>query len=97
MSTTRLRTLLGALAVGGMLAYVALLFAPVSEALPGQCAGGGAFGSGGSFCDFDAWPDGSFMHRETVCVMGFCGTNQFRACHVPGGRIPTDTDPATPC
>lgn len=68
-----------------------------AQALPGQCGGGGFLGSGGSFCDYDAWPDGSFMHYERVCVLGFCGNNTFRACGVPGGRVPTDSDPATPC
>jgi|GEM_PF-3213429 len=70
----------------------------VSRALPGQCAVGyGPLGNGGGFCDTDPWPDGSFMHWERVCVLGFCGENSFRACHVPGGRVPTDYDPRTRC
>jgi len=70
---------------------------PAAHAVPGQCAGGYALGNGGAFCDFDAWPDGSFMHWERVCVLGFCGENTFRACPVPGGRVPADYDPNTPC
>lgn len=75
----------------------------VADAVPGQCGGGYGLGNGGSFCDSYPWPDGSFQHTETVCVLGFCGTNTFRACHTPGvngspaGRVPTDYDPNTPC
>lgn len=93
----RLRRRLAVSAALIVLAGAGIGFATRAEALPGQCGGGYGAGSGGEFCDYDAWPDGSFMHRERVCVLGFCGTNTFRACHVPGGRVATDNDPATPC
>lgn len=98
------RRMLTLVAVGGLIAAGAMVAtADPADALPGQCGGGYGLGNGGTYCDFDAWPDGSFMHQETVCVLGFCGTNAFRACHAPGapgmpaGRVPTDSDPSTPC
>lgn len=93
----RLRRILVAASAVIVLTGTAIGFATRADAAPGQCGGGYGAGSGGEFCDYDAWPDGSFMHRERVCVLGFCGTNTFRACHVPGGRVATDSDPATPC
>lgn len=94
MSAFRIRILALAATCG---VAIGVLLAPDVGAIPGQCAGGYGAGSGGQFCDYDAWPDGSFAHWERVCVLGFCGENTFRACHVPGGRVPTDYDPATPC
>lgn len=86
-----------ALAVVGGIGGAAIL-APKAEAVPGQCGGGYGMGSGGEFCDSQPWPDGSFLHYERVCVLGFCGANTFRACDDGnGGRFPTDNDPATPC
>lgn len=95
MITKRIVALAGSLLVAVGLA--AGVFSPSASALPGQCGGGYGGGHGGEFCDYDLWPDGSFMHYERVCVFGFCGNNTFRACHVEGGRVPTDSDPATPC
>ena len=93
-----------ALAGLGALAATGIITATPAEALPGQCGGGYFGGHGGEFCDSAAWPDGSFWHQERVCVFGICGSNGFRACHVPpgpngepAGRVPTDNDPATPC
>lgn len=80
-----------------MAACLSAGFGPTAQALPGQCGGGGAIGFGGGFCDGAAWSDGSFYHCETVVVFGIGGTNCFQACPIPGGRVPTDSDPATPC
>jgi hypothetical protein len=91
----RTRLLLACVATGAAIA--SMITPPAANAVPGQCGGGGFAGNGGSFCDTDAWADGSFWHQESVCVLGFCGANAFRACAVPGGRVPTDSDPATPC
>lgn len=71
---------------------------PSAQALPGQCVTSGW----GGFCDYDAWSDGSYMHKECG-PFGIC--NSFRACHVdpdgagpqPAGRVATDYDPNTPC
>ena len=94
----RLRRILIAASAVIVLAGAAIGLATRADAVPGQCGGGGFGGNGGNFCDWDGWSDGSFMHRETVCVLGFCGTNTFRACDDGhGGRVPTDNDPATPC
>ncbi len=88
--------IVGLAAIG---AAALIVTAPDSGAVPGQCGTGGYFGgNGGEYCDWDGWPDGSFMHRERVCVLGFCGVNTFRACDDGhGGRFATDSDPATPC
>lgn len=91
------RRIVNFLAIGSIVAIPLLGVAPSANALPGQCGGGYAGGNGGEFCDTEPWADGSFMHTERVCVLGFCGTNRFRACHVPGGRVATDNDPNTPC
>lgn len=38
------------------------------------CSGAhGPMGNGGSYCDTDFWPDGSYMHCVTVNVFGFGG------------------------
>lgn len=99
MRPRQVRRILALMWFGAALAFVALLVAlPKSDASPGQCGQGFGFGSGGGFCDYDPWPDGSFMHSETVYVLGFGGTNVFRACNDGhGGRVATDYDPATPC
>lgn len=78
-------------------ATVSTGFGPQANALPGQCGGGGAFGFGGGFCDGPPWPDGSFYHCESLVLFGIGGSNCFQACPIPGGRVPTDSDPATPC
>lgn len=51
--------------------------AGLAVAAPSQAEGcasgsGGGWGGGG-YCDFDYWPDGSYMHCARVYVMGFGG------------------------
>lgn len=67
---------------------VAMVSAPPAEAVPGQCGQGFAVGSGGGFCDGMAAEDGTWMHCETVYVLGFGGTNCFRV-----RPVGTDVDP----
>lgn len=82
-NNTVLASLAAVAAVGSM-----LLASPEAEAMPGQCGQGFAFGSGGGFCDGPPAPDGSWMHCETVYVLGFGGTNCFRV-----RPVPTNVDP----
>lgn len=82
-NNTVLASLAAVAAVGSM-----LLATPEAEAMPGQCGQGFAFGSGGGFCDGPPAPDGSWMHCETVYVLGFGGTNCFRV-----RPVPTNVDP----
>jgi len=83
--------------IAALIFAVAVITAPHSHAMPGQCGSGYTPWGGGGFCDGDVWPDGSVLHHENVCVLGFCGGNTFRACLTPDGRVPTDNDPSTPC
>ena len=50
--------------------------APPSQAT--GCGSGGSPWGGGGFCDTDYRPDGSYMHCESVYVMGYGGENCFR-------------------
>jgi len=69
-------------------ALVAATVTPTANAMPGQCAyGNGGFGGGG-FCDYAPNPDGTWMHCETVYVLGFGGTNCFLV-----RPVPLDVDP----
>lgn len=88
-NNTVLASLAAVAAVGSM-----LLASPEADALPGQCGQGFAFGSGGGFCDGPAAPDGTWMHCETVYVMGFGGTNCFRVRPVPVNVDPRGWVPA---
>lgn len=74
--------LLAGLTVGAALGAM-LLASPDADASPGQCGQGYAFGSGGGFCDSLPAADGTWMHCETVYVLGFGGTNCFRVRPVP--------------
>lgn len=76
-------TLSAAVLVGTGIGYAAR-----SEALPGQCGSGIAFGSGGGFCDGPPRADGSWYHCESVYVLGFGGTNCFYV-----RPVPVDVDP----
>jgi hypothetical protein len=53
------------------------LASPAANAQGCASGYGGGFGGGG-YCDYDYAPDGSYMHCETVYVLGFGGTNCFR-------------------
>ena len=86
-------TFLALLATGAAVGSM-LLASPEADALPGQCGQGFAFGSGGGFCDAPASPDGTWMHCETVYVMGFGGTNCFRVRPVPVNVDPRGWVPA---
>ncbi|SRX92334.1 hypothetical protein MSP7336_00559 [Mycobacterium shimoidei] len=73
---------------------------PNANAVPGQCGAGYGAGSGGGFCDSDAWPDGSFYHCAHVYVLGFGGGGCGRVCPNPQNPalpIATDADPNTHC
>lgn len=61
-----------------------LAFAAPAQAAPGDCVPGvyTPWGGGG-FCDGPPFPDGTWMHCETVFVLGFGGTNCFRVRPVP--------------
>ncbi|AEK08168.1 hypothetical protein SEA_YEET_102 [Mycobacterium phage Yeet] len=76
----------GAVAAG--FTGLGLVTAQPAEAVPGQCGGAIVFGSGGGFCDGPPAPDGTWMHCESVYVMGFGGTNCFRV-----RPVPTTVDP----
>ncbi|MCG5433268.1 hypothetical protein LV457_13365 [Mycobacterium sp. MYCO198283] len=52
--------------------------AAAPEAQAGPCGGGMAFGSGGSQCDGNPYPDGSFDRCVSTYVLGFGGWNCFR-------------------
>lgn len=68
-----------------MITGVAILMvsAPPASAAPGQCGNAVVFGSGGGFCDYPPAPDGTWIHCESVYVLGFGGTNCFRVKPVP--------------
>lgn len=76
-------TMLGALLTAGIIAT-----SHHADATPGQCGQGYAAGSGGGFCDGPAAADGTWLHCETVYVLGFGGTNCFRV-----RPVSTDVDP----
>lgn len=88
-NNTVLASLAAVAAVGSM-----LLASPGADAMPGQCGQGFAFGSGGGFCDGPQAPDGTWMHCETVYVLGFGGTNCFRVRPVPVNVDPRGWVPA---
>jgi len=81
------RTLL-ALGLSAVAAAAAIGLAPGAGAVPGQCGSAIVFGSGGGFCDLPPDPDGTWIHCESVYVLGFGGTNCFRV-----RPVPTDVDP----
>ena len=51
-----------------------LALAPPSQATGCASGSGGGYGGGG-FCDGDIAPDGSYMHCESVYVLGFGGAS----------------------
>lgn len=64
-----------AITVSGLVAAAAgaIAFAPAAMA---NCGSGGAFGSGGGYCD-TFLPNGDKYHCESVYVLGFGGQNCF--------------------
>lgn len=68
-----------------MAAFGALMYlgTPAAKAAPGQCSYGGSWGNGGGFCDYSPNSDGTFMHCESVYVMGWGGQNCFLVRPVP--------------
>ncbi|ULN41339.1 hypothetical protein MI149_27785 [Mycolicibacterium crocinum] len=62
--------------VAAVLSAAGIAFAAPSAA---DCGGGGNGGwtpwGGGSYCDGDPYPDGSYDHCVSVTVLGFGGTN----------------------
>ncbi len=89
-----MRRLLAAVDAGAVLAGTGIGFAADAEAVPGQCGQGFAFGSGGGFCDGPIGPDGTWLHCETVYVLGFGGTNCYRVRPVPVNVDPRGWVPA---
>lgn len=91
MSRNTVRRALALTGFGALIA-AAVTIAP-AHSQPGQCAyGNGGFGGGG-FCDGPAAADGTWMHCETVYVLGIGGTNCFRVRPVgldidPRGWVP---------
>ena len=77
-----------------VLTGTAIGFATRADAAPGQCGQGYAFGSGGGFCDGPPAPDGTWLHCESVYVLGFGGTNCFRVRPVPVSVDPRGWVPA---
>lgn len=65
-----------------------IITAPHAESSPGQCGQGYVGGNGGGFCDGQPAADGTWLHCETVYVLGFGGTNCFRV-----RPVGTDVDP----
>ena len=59
-----------------------------ASASPGQCGSAIVAGNGGGFCDGIPAPDGTWLHCESVYVLGFGGTNCFRV-----RPVPVDVDP----
>lgn len=90
----RLRRILVAASAVIVLTGTAIGFATRADAAPGQCGQGYAFGSGGGFCDGPPAPDGTWLHCETVYVLGFGGTNCFRVRPVPVSVDPRGWVPA---
>lgn len=76
------RILLASIATGAILT-ASVLASPPAESAPGQCGNAIVFGSGGGFCDYPPAADGTWLHCETVYVLGFGGTNCFRVRPVP--------------
>ena len=89
-ATVHKRTARRVLALTGLgaLAAAGLITAQPAQAMPGQCGSAIVFGSGGGFCDGPPAPDGTWLHCETVYVLGFGGTNCFRV-----KPVPTHVDP----
>jgi hypothetical protein len=56
----------------------ALLLLNAAESRAQGCGAGSAPFTTWSVCDFDHWPDGSYMHCDVVYVFGFGGTNCWR-------------------
>lgn len=68
------------------------LCADMTAALPGNasrladnfptagCQGGWTPWGGGSYCDGNPYPDGSYDHCVSVSVLGFGGTQCYRVC-----------------
>lgn len=90
----RVNRFLLSMAAGAVLAASGLAWASHADAMPGQCGQGFAFGSGGGFCDGPVGPDGTWLHCETVLVLGFGGTNCFRVRPVPASVDPRGWVPA---
>jgi hypothetical protein len=90
----RINRFLILMAIGAFLAAGGIVTAADADAMPGQCGQGYAFGSGGGFCDGPQAPDGTWMHCETVYVLGFGGTNCFRVRPVPVNVDPRGWAPA---
>lgn len=89
MRPRKVQRLAGLVLLGAVGAAAAVFIAaPHAESSPGQCGHGYAVGSGGGFCDGPAAADGTWMHCETVYVLGFGGTNCFRV-----RPVSTDVDP----
>ncbi len=89
MRPRKVQRLAGLVLLGAIGAAAAVFItAPHAESFPGQCGHGYAVGSGGGFCDGPAAADGTWMHCETVYVLGFGGTNCFRV-----RPVSTDVDP----
>lgn len=89
----RLRRLVAATASALVLTGAGVGWAADAAAVPGQCGNAIVGGSGGGFCDYPADADGTWMHCETVYVLGFGGTNCFRVRPVdvsvdPRGWVP---------
>jgi hypothetical protein len=74
-SMTGLKVAVGAAALVG--AYVG--FAGPASASP-MCQGGWSPYGGGSYCDGQAYSDGSYDHCANVSVMGFGGMQCGRVC-----------------
>lgn len=83
MSAARVRSWFAAVLLGALLIGLQTAVDVRAHAAPGQCGQGFAFGSGGGFCDGPTGPDGTWLHCETVYVLGFGGTNCFRVRPVP--------------
>ena len=73
--SVKTRKVLAALGIAGAVAGGLALAAPANAT---GCAYGNGGWGGGGFCDSDYAPDGSYMHCESVYVMGFGGSNCFR-------------------
>ena len=70
-------------------AWGTLVLGPaIAQAVPGQCNSAIVAGNGGGFCDGAPAADGTWLHCESVYVLGFGGTNCFRV-----RPVPTDVDP----
>lgn len=88
------RRILAASASAAALLGVGFGYAGHAQASPGQCGSAIVVGNGGGFCDGMPAPDGTWMHCESVYVLGFGGTNCFRVRPVPYEVDPRGWAPA---